>query len=402
MTDPGTTAVLADTDRFSALAAGSILFAVGPIAIILMPMIVGSYVEDLGFTVKEAGFLASAEATGMCLASIAALLWVVRVNWRLVAGLGIGLYIVANLAAIGIDSFMPMLCCRVLASFGSGTAFAVSVASLGNYRNPERAYACGAIVQSTLQIIAFALSPQIVQKWGADGMFLMLVVIALFVALSLPWLPAHGSRGTKRQHMDVAAGNGLNLVPVTVSLVASLLYFISVVGFWTYLERIGDAAGLSTTLIGFALAASMGFSLAGGAAAAWLSDRYGRVLPLSLATAGQVVVLVLLVGDIDATVFTAGATIFFTLWVFLNAYQMALVAVVDISGRFVVLVPAFQGAGAIIGPAVAALLIKDGSYLPVNIMAGFFAVASLVLFIYIVLRYTDRRLYRLAGNHGPV
>ena len=52
----------------------SMVYPLGPAALILMPMLVGGVIDDFGFTEQQAGYMASLEGLGLVLASLAAAL----------------------------------------------------------------------------------------------------------------------------------------------------------------------------------------------------------------------------------------------------------------------------------------------------------------------------------------
>ncbi len=365
------------------LAAGALLYTVGPAAILLMPMIVGVYIDDIGFSNQEAGFLASAEAAGISIASVVGVFWVRRLNWQYVTLFGLAISMLANVVATGIESFIPMLFCRICASLGAGTAFAVAVASLGEQRNPERAYGVGLAVQTGVMILVLALSSEIIERWGIDGLFLMLALLSIVVVLPVAWLPEQSKKNQQIKQTktpDVVS----NIGPVTAALLATLIHFIGTVGFWTYLERIGANAGHSTAFIGTVLAFALGTGALGAAMAAWLSDRFGFAWPFIISTIVLVTSMVLAVGNINALLLVFCAISFGFMWPFANTYQIALVARLDAGGRFVVLVPAAQGIGAMAGPALAGVLIQGSNYMPVNILSGVCFIVSLFLFLIVL------------------
>ncbi|MFT6958330.1 MAG: DHA1 family inner membrane transport protein [Halieaceae bacterium] len=367
------------------LAAGALLYTIGPAAIMLMPMIVGVYVDAMGFSGRESGFLASAEAAGMAIASVLAIFWVRRLNWQRVALFGIALSVVANLLATGIDGFLPMVCCRIAASTGAGTAFAVSVASLAERREPERAYGVGLVVETAMVILMIALSPLVIERWASDGIFYMLALLGIIVALPILWLPKRSEKlqQIEREKMSKAVPN---FGPIMVVLLATLIHFIGTVGFWTYLERIADAAGHSTAYIGTVLALGLGAGLPGAAVAALLGDRLGFAWPFITSTLVLVGAVVLAVGNINALVLAICAISFSFMWILASTYQFALMARLDAGGSLVVLMPAASGVGGMAGPALAAVLITESNYLPVNVMAGACFIISLCLFLIVLPR----------------
>ena len=70
--------------------------------------------------------------------------------------------------------------------------------------------------------------------------------------LSLWRYPSAGLERTQA-HLDSAGGASYTGL-IWLGLFASFLFFANIFGFWTYIERIGQAAGLDTETIGWALA----------------------------------------------------------------------------------------------------------------------------------------------------
>lgn len=368
---------------FRSLVAGASLFSIGPAAMLVMPMIVGAYIDELGFSSQQAGILASLEAAGICAASLLGLMWVKRLNWRLVTLTGLGCAVVANLLSIGLDGFAPMLACRTLASLGAGTAFAAATASLGEQDKPEAAFGIGLAVQTLLLMVIMAMSARIMESQGIGGLFFLLALLAFVVALPVGWLPVRSekSRHIKEltPHHDSSTG-----VQIIAGLIAIVLFYAGALGFWVFLERIGDAAGHSTAMIGTVLAWALGAGALGGLGPVWLGDRIGIAWPIVASTSILIGVVLVTVGSVTAPLFALGAVVFNGMWIFATAYQTALIAKLDRHGSYTVLIPAAQGAGAMIGPAVASIFVQGDKYLPVNISTVAFFAISLFLFLVVM------------------
>jgi predicted MFS family arabinose efflux permease len=365
------------------LVAGALLFSIGPAAMLVMPMIVGAYVDELGFSNQQAGVLASFEAAGICAASLLGLIWVKRLNWRLVTLAGLSCAVVANLLSIGLDGFAPMLACRTLASLGAGTAFAAATASLGEQDKPEAAFGIGLAVQTLLLMVIMAMSARIMESHGIGGIFFLLALLAFVVALPVGWLPVRseksGHTNETTPHHDSSTG-----VQIIAGLVAIVLFYAGALGFWVFLERIGDASGHSTAMIGTVLAWALGAGALGGMGPVWLGDRKGIAWPIVASTSILIGVVLVTVGSVTAWLFALSAIVFNGMWIFATAYQTALIAKLDRHGSYTVLIPAAQGAGAMIGPAVASMFVQGDKYLPVNISTVAFFAISLFLFLVVM------------------
>ena len=173
---------------------------------------------------------------------------------------------------------------------------------------------------------------------------------------------------------------------IWIGLLASFLFFSNIFGFWAYIERIGQGAGLAIETIGLALGVSQFAAIVGAGAAALASDRFGRAAPLALALIGQMLVLWLLVGQFTTLTFYLGAGLFQALFVLANSYQLGVISKIDLKGNFLVLITGFQGLGAAVGPGLAAALIDNGDYSRINQMAALFCLVSIAMFFFIIYR----------------
>jgi predicted MFS family arabinose efflux permease len=362
------------------LVAGALLFSIGPVAMLVMPMIVGAYVDELGFTSRQAGWLASIEATGICVASLLGIVWVRTLNWRVVTLAGLACAGVANLLAIAADGFTPMLACRALASLGAGTAFAAATASLGEQDKPETAFGIGLAVQTLLATVIMAMSAGIMERRGIAGIFLMLALLAFVVALPVGWLRARSGKSTLIGERTPGHGSS-NRARIIVGLVATVAFYAGALGFWVYLERLGNESGHSNAMIGTILAWALAAGTLGGMAPVWLGSRKGVAVPIIVATLILIGTVLMAAGKVTAPVFALSAIVFSVLWVFATTYQTALIATLDRYGGYLVLVPAAQGAGAMIGPSTASLFVRNDDYASVSMVAAALFAVSLILFL---------------------
>jgi predicted MFS family arabinose efflux permease len=362
----------------------SLVYPMGPAAIILMPMLVGGVIDDFGFTEQQAGYIASLEGMGLMAALMLAALWVRKVSWTTVLAVSFVANAALNILSANLTEFTPLLIARFLAGFSGGSIFAVAVAALGDNKHPDRAFGIAQVVQGALMFLAFAAAPFLLQQWTVSGLYYMLAAAAVLMMLTLFRYPSAGiEHDAERVESD---GQPNYSLLIWIGLVASFLFFSNIFGFWTYIERMGQTAGLSSETIGLALGLSQFAAIAGGGLAAVASDRYGRFLPLTVALVGLMGVLWVMVGQFGSIIFFLGAGVFQAMFVLANSYQLGVMAQIDMKGNYLVLVTGFQVLGAAIGPAIAASLINDGDYSRINMMAGLFCLVSILMFFFIIYR----------------
>ncbi len=363
----------------------SILYPLGPAAIILSPMIVGGVIDSYGFTEQQAGMLASLEGMGLVVASILATVWIRKRSWTGVLFFGLLLTAALNLISSNLDEFVPLTIVRFFAGFTGGTVFAVAVVALGDNREPDRAFGIAQAMQGAMMFVAFTAAPPLMRAFGVSGLFYMLAAASILMMLSLFRFPDQGVIRTELA-TEAEAGNG-NTRLIWLGLFASFIFFLNIFGLWAFVERIGQAAQLPPNTIGLALGVSQIAAIGGALAAALASDRYGRTVPLLIVLVGQSLVLWALVGKFGSVTFFIGTSIFQALFMIAVSYQMGAIARIDIKGKFLVLMTAAQGLGAAFGPSIAAVLIREGDdYSGINLMAGFCCLFGCLLFVFIIRR----------------
>jgi len=273
----------------------------------------------------------------------------------------------------------------LLTGFAGGMVFAVTVAALGDNREPDRAFGLAQAVQGVLMLVAFAVSPYLLESWGVGALYYMLAIGALVMTLALVRFPDRGVDRTPSGD-DRASGTRHTLL-IWLGLAASVVFFINVFGFWTFVERIGHAAELPANTIGLALGLSQIAAIVGALAAAAMSDRYGRYLPLLIVLIGQCSALFALLGTFGSATYFVGTGAFQALFVLAVAYQMGAIAKLDIEGRYLVVMTAAQGLGAAFGPAIAGALIGEGGeYSGIMQMAAACCFVSTLVFFFIIHR----------------
>ena len=119
-----------------------------------MPMIVGMLVDQLGFTAPEAGYIASAELSGIFVASIVTSAIVNKVNRRWIMVAGLAFCIVGNVGSYAIQDFVPMLVTRFATGVSAGSVYATSVAILAGSSETARNF--------TYLIFSIALSNAVI------------------------------------------------------------------------------------------------------------------------------------------------------------------------------------------------------------------------------------------------
>ena len=140
------------------------------------------------------------------------------------------------------------------------------------------------------------------------------------------------------------------------------------------------AAGLPAQVIATDLAIGVAVGISGALLASWWGERYGRLGPIGASALMIVAAIVILAATGHSWPYLASAALYNFAWNLSLSYQYAAVHAADTTGRGIAITPAFHGAGAAAGPAVAALWVSASDYRVVYWLSSVAVVLSLLAF----------------------
>ena len=349
------------------------------------PLFLGAAAVDLGLVEREIGYIAAVEMGGLAIMGMTAPVWILRVQWRTMALLAIAALIIGNFLTIFANSYLMLLVIRGFTGlFGDGLCWVLGMAVLGEAHNPDRIFGINMIGVTVLTAAHFYGLPPLIEVWQLDVIALVLALEGLLIVPILFWFP-------KSPRKQISVSTGPAKLPRTVAvtgLLANLVWFIAIGGFWAFVVRIASNAGLAAQATGAVLSAAVLSGLLGAVAATWLADRAGRMWPFVLTLILQIGVMLVLTGSFDVNTFLLAMVCFNVVWVFGTAYITGLIATADSDGRAIVLIPVGIAAGASIGPAVAGELATAIGLQAVNYFAAGALVVTLIIYIPFALRVT--------------
>jgi len=347
----------------------------GALIIWMVPGFLALFAGQAPLDDEQLGYLAAWDINTMAATIGISTFLLRRVDWRLLAGVGLGLLCAGNLAPAAAHSYSAILVSRVFAGSGEGIAIGVSFAALGRTGNPDRSFAIYLVAGAILTAGLLLILPWLQQHLGAGPIFVANAVLAGLVALSLRWfsdgrVPAGGGHGNI---------TGISWRPAVGGLAGVFFYFLAQGEIWSYVERIGAAHGVDAERIGFALAAANISGVGGAALAGMLPRRLGRAGPLIVSACVSIGSFQMLLGSVSATTLIAASVAFTFSWNFAQPLLSGLCSEADTQGRIVCAMGCIQTVGFGLGPALAASLLHQQDFGPVVWSACAAIVAGIVI-----------------------
>ena len=344
-----------------------------------MPFFVGGLISELGFTQAQANLISSAEIAGMALSSLLGAAWIGRFNWRHVALFALFAVLAGNLLSCFVENFQVLVATRFTTGLvGHGTAFALGVAAIGSTSQPDRNFGFTIASQVTMGALTALIVPKTIAIYGIAGMCAPAAILAVVAMAFIPRLATSGH--TQIPDSNQSKRTGILILPL-LGLLVMIIWQMGVGPFFNNLVPYGISIQLDPSDIGTALFLSTGLSIIGPLTASALANKINRKIPVCIALTIQLLIILSFQGDITWIGFTIRAILFQTAWNFTGPFLMGMIANLDESGRYSVLIPASQLGGIALGHAVIASLVQGSNLVLVNYFCAGAIFLSIFLFI---------------------
>lgn len=359
----------------------SFLTTAGLFYVNIMPAIVDGLIEGLGFSDRQAGFVASANVYGAALGALLIVFLIRRIRWRPTSYILLGCLILMDLLSMLIALPDAMIAFRfvhgVVGGALVGTAFSVVARTL----NPDRTFGVLLVVQFGLGGLGNLYLPRLVPVFGTNVLFLALIAFSTATLLMVPFLDAYAIK--KEQGSADKPKPRIALVPLALVLFAIFLFQAANMGLFAFIIGLGRSHGLEIPFITWTLAASGWIGIVGPVIVIAIYTKFGRLRPLSVA-------MLLTMGVVYALHFSSNANIYFLAncgagitWAFVIPYLLGLTAEFDKSGQMAALGGFASKMGLASGPMVSGLLLGDsGNYtllINVSVLALLVSLAACIL-----------------------
>lgn len=345
------------TQLLLALLAASGLFTVN-----LMPVLVTGLQTALGFSGREAGFIAAANAYGTVAGSLFAALAAARWSWRSTAATGLVAIILIDLASFSLTSFEFFAGLRFFQGFAGGTVTGVAFSVIARRPMAERTFGMLLFIQFGVGGLGIAVLPHLVSQYGMAALFGTLALLALGALLIVPRLP-RSADGKSQRSLPEAPECFVRPMTFRLAAMAALFLFQTAhMSLSACVLDIGRIAGLTPSFISIVAGAAGAAGALGSLAAVATGLRFGRMRPLSIAISFTLLGGVLLLGAHEAVLFVLAALFGSVCWTFALSYLLALCSAEDASGQSGSWSSFVSKLGLATGPLAGALLVSDSDF----------------------------------------
>jgi len=367
------------------LTAACLMSTAGALVYLISPVLVGSAMDSLVISSDDAGLLIASYFAGYTLINLTAVTWLHRTNVRHVAGWAAVVFIGGLLAGTAQETLLGSAAALFVSGTGAGLLYGISVGIIGRSPKADRYFGIALSAQLLFGSVLLFVAPAVLApKWGYDGILIGTAAYVAVLCTVVGWSPKTIEKDVR--HDDNETPSSLALVMGGV--VAVLIWFTGYSGAYAFVERIGVEGGVTSTQIGLVLSLTIITGMTGALGAAWLGDRFGRILPHFVGAVGTAVTFVLLYEQPDLVRFALAMvclTLSLNFWL---AYMLGAVTALDTQGRYAVLTTAALGLGATFGPAIAGGLVSTSGFPSMFIFASAATLAGLLMITGILRKAT--------------
>ena len=369
--------------------------SVGWIPVLILPVIVGGYVEYLGFSEETAGWIATANLAGMALSSIVLSFFVHRWHLLYIALVGVLILISADLVSASVSSSQTFIIVRLFSGIGMGTVVAAALAAIAHQEESDRGFGLFMMLQNIGSAVGVYYLPQLMPEFGIQGLFYSMAGLAFLALLALPVFRFFEGAGEIQyiqehsQEYKVSSWHLFMTRPIIICLLLALVFEAALTSVWVFSERMGDAIGLAPERVGASLGVAILAGVAGSFFISVFGSYFGRIKPLVIGVILSVVAIFVLSSAVEIILFTLALSAASFIWSYALPLISGIHARLDHSGRVVVAGEFMLVVGATTGSAVAASLVGDGGYTAVLTATVAFYVVSLILLL--VSGLSDKR-----------
>lgn len=366
-------------------------YIIGLLSLWVMTIYVGEFMQAFSISEDKIGLLYALEAGGIALVSLYFAYQAGIQSLKKLAYTGLILALTGHGLSLFTDTFWIFALCRGLAGIGEGMALVAANTAGAAHKNPERSFALAQLCVVVCVAILIFTVPHLSATYGyrtAIGAMLLVLIISIPLVAMLP-----GNRVIEHEGSDEKGHFPYPALGIAI-LSAFILLNFSDMGVWVFSEQIGLKAGLNIESISTILGATTFIGMVGPLLAAIISNRFGRLLPVTvglllLSSGGLMSVYATNAGTYGAGMITLVCCIGFLFPYFLGA-----LASLDEKGSWTTLSGSVMAFAMAIAPLFTGLIATHGSYYIIGWFT--FSCSMLALIIMVLVTRAMKKTQGLA------
>jgi DHA1 family inner membrane transport protein len=332
---------------------------------VLMPTLVGVYVDSFGLSIGQAGLTSAVYMAGGGVGAAMVSWLLLSMRTRVLLRIALAALAIGNALSVFAHSGPSILTVRFIAGLGEGAGYALMGAGISRMREPNRVYGIFDVALLLLATTVQYLVPWLRGTFGSGVLFWVIAAAPLILlpfTRRFPNLRLVSQSGNTPRRLDTrVAARGYFWAGVLATLVVYVAYGAG----FTYIERIGVRAGLPADevarILGWGYFAGVGGALLAIATAKARSR--GLIIFLALVA---VTLLTLLTLVPQTFTYRIGVMALYFVWFFFVPNLMSALSLADPSGRLAALGIGAQEWGISLGPAVGALWLTGDNFSPIG------------------------------------
>lgn len=340
--------------------------AAGVGVFLLMPAIASALGGLWGFDNNQIGEFAFMSLAFISLGCVIGMLAGNLMSIRLLLTVSLSVLVLMEIISphVGIENYSLFLVVRGVSGTGGGVLMAVATGALAQLPGVERNFGLFLFAQITISMVGIPIMNALVGMLGIAMVFYMLAIIPgvvlLLLSRFLPDVPVSALRSECGEVGEKPRNSLAAWFYCCVALCGIVAFFIAIGAFWTFVQKIGEGAGLLPETAGIAISiATVGGAL-GALLPVFLKDRFGNLAPLLFGFVALLGSVYIIGGQTTVVGFSAAAFAFMFGWYFYHPYQIGVLASVDSDGRPAMASAALIGVGLGLGPSLVKVFGGDG------------------------------------------
>jgi len=320
-----------------------------------------AFVDGLGISRENAGFITSANKYGAAFGALLAALAAKKMHWRKVAYVVLPALIVIDLLSFQITHADTLIAVRFGHGMIGGFLVGIGLALIARTANPDKGYGMLLVVQYGFGSIGIFAVPKLVDSMGHGAAFGALIVFSALTLLMVPFIPDY-------QRKEPAAAQGTDedkpsmLIYLILALAALFLFQASNMGIADYIFELGKDSGYEMAELSNVLALANIISALGAVLVYTIGTKYGRLLPICIALAFSATFTFLFHWSNDPDLYFIANTVTGIGWAFIVPYLLGLCATFDVQGQMAALAGFVSKMGLASGPLIGALLVGENNF----------------------------------------